>query len=99
MRLRPVVPLVATVLVLCKSGRPAQARIDCSAHRAQQSFANKQSVDSRQNLFGQLVLFQPVAKALDGAGARHLAMRINFVNFAAQRYSAISKKSSSCGRP
>ena len=99
MRLRSEIPLVAPVLVLCKSGRRAQARIHCSAHRGQLSFANKQSVDSRQNLFGQLVLFQPVAKALDGAGVRHLAMHIELINFAAQQYSAISKKSSSCGRP
>ena len=46
--------------------------------------ADEQTVDSRQNLLGQLVLFQPMAKAQDGAFVRHPAMRIELGKLAVQ---------------
>lgn len=87
MGLHAKVPLVAllagvhlwialSVLVLGGAGRCNQGGIDRSACLEQQALGCQQGVDGGQNLLGQLVFLQPVAKAQDGALIGHSAMCI-----------------------
>ena len=68
--------ITLSVLVLGRAGRCDQRGVYRSACLEQQALRCQQVVDGGQNLLGQLVLLQPVAKAQDGALIGHSAMSI-----------------------
>ena len=68
--------IALSVLVLGRAGRCNQGSVYRSTRLEQQALGCQQFVDGGQNLLGQLVLLQPVAKPQNGALIGHSSMGI-----------------------